>query len=172
MLVFVLGLAGSLGSAALLHALTTRDSGTGTGACALPQGVLSGHPLELLVRIPAHHNRDVAGALVNGSSATTGTRAPTLQCRPLVGIAGRHEEFFGRDLVVVLGVGDSRIEALADDLGNAALREGDDLAGPTVRLATDEVQDLAGLRGRDTHMAGYGPGARAPLVGLEGDGSH
>ena len=84
---------------------------------------------------------------MDGSGTATGTRAPALERRAFVGVAGRHEEFLGRDLVIVLSIGDGRIEALADGLGDAALREGDDLAGPTVGLAADQVQDLTGLRG-------------------------
>ena len=50
-----------------------------------------------------------------------------LQRRALVGEAGRDEEFFGELAVVVLGVGNSRVEHLADVVGDAALGELQDL---------------------------------------------
>ena len=60
----------------------------------------------------------------------------------LVGEAGRHVELLGIELVVVLGVGDRRVQHLADREGGVAL---------------GEAQDVLGL----VHRPGRGPG-RAP----------
>ena len=104
------------------------------------------------VVVAAHDNRDVAGALQDLRGASTCTRAPALQRRALVGVARRHEELFGRNVVVVLGVGHCGIQALADHLGHRSLGEGKDLGRTTVGLAPHEVQHGTGLARRHTDV--------------------
>src|SRR5690606_25456920 len=82
-------------------------------------------------------------------------------------------ELIGGQAVVVLCVGDGRLEALEDHPGDIALGELEDLEGACDLLAPDEVEDLAGLvrRGADVldlcpdtrALVGLGPGHRRPF---------
>ena len=109
----------------------------------------------------AHDDRDVAGALADAGGAAAGTGAPALERGALVGVAGRHVELVGVDLVVLLGVGDGRGEHLADVGGDGALGELEDLVGVVDVQAADEVEDLAGLVGRHAEVARPRRGCRA-----------
>ena len=159
-------LALGLGAAAAQHALAAGLGGAAVGAATGRDGGLGGrHDRQALVGQPAHDDRDVAGALADAGGAAAGPGAPALERRALVGVAGRHEELVGGQAVVVLGVGDGRVEALEDHPGDVALGELEDLEGPGDGLATDEVEDLAGLVGRRADVLDLGADARA-LVGL------
>ena len=68
---------------------------------------LGGH----LGRHGAHDDRDVAHPLADAGGPAPGPGAPALERRALVGVAGRHVEGVGVELVVVLGVGDGRGQA-------------------------------------------------------------
>ena len=87
----------------------------------------------------------MAGALADASGAAPGTGTETLEGRTLIGEAGRDVQLIGRDRVVVLGIGDSRLERLQDGAGDIALGELEDLQGASHGEAADEVEDLAGL---------------------------
>jgi hypothetical protein len=107
----------------------------------------------------------MASALADAHGAPARPRAPTLERGALVSKAGRHEELFGREAGVVLGIGDRRVEALLDDSGDAPLGELEDLAGAPVGLASYEVEHLAGLVGGYASVAHVRTDARA-FVGL------
>jgi hypothetical protein len=53
------------------------------------------------------------------------------------------------------------LEALEEDLGDVPLGELEDLQGGGHPLVPDEVEDLAGLVGRDADVLDLGPGRRA-----------
>src|SRR5690606_33281400 len=124
------------------------------------------HAGDLVGRQAADDDRDVAGALADAGGAAPGPGAPALQGGALVGIARRHVQLVGGDLVVVLGVGDGRVEDLADDVGRVALAEREDLVGLGDGRAADEVEHDPRLVRRQAGVAVLGPGART-LVGLE-----
>src|SRR5690606_12885307 len=128
--------------------LATAAGGTAAGDVL----VLGPLTLEHLGRHRAHDDGDVAGALADAGGASPGTGTPAVQRAALVGVAGRHVEGLGVDLVVVLGVGHRGVEALADDLGRGALGVGEHVAGLGHRLVADEVEHGAGLGGRHAHV--------------------
>ena len=117
----------------------------------------------------AHDDRDVAGALADAGGAATGTGAPALERGALVGVAGRHVELVGVDLVVLLGVGHGGGEHLADVGGDGAVGELEDAVGVVDVEAADEVEHLTGLVGGHAEVAHLGAGA-GPLVGLGAEG--
>jgi hypothetical protein len=92
-------------------------------------------------------------------------RAPTLERGTFVGVARRHEQLFGREPGVVLGIGDRRVETLLDDARDAALGELEDLAGAPVGFAANEIEHLAGLVGGYASVAHMRTDAGA-FVGL------
>ena len=149
------------------HAAATSIRGSRAGATGTPtrRGIAGPDVGELLGRVARDDDGDVAGALADAGGAATSTGAPPLEGGTLVGVARRDVELVGGDLVVVLGVGDRRVEHLADHVGGVALDEREDLVGLTDGLATDEVEDDPRLVGREPGVAVLGPGART-LVGL------
>ncbi len=134
---FTLGLA-----LAGLHPATTA------GALRLRVGGLARAPLlECFVLVARDDHRDVAGALADARAATASTRTPALHRGALVGERTRDEELLFGDVVVVLGVGDGRVEQLHHRLRRATLAEAQRLARVGDVLAHDEAQDLAHLGG-------------------------
>ena len=61
---------------------------------------------------------------------------------------------------LLLALATAEARHLADDAGDVALDELEDLVGVVDVLAADEVEDLAGLVGRDAHVARPGRGCR------------
>ena len=98
--------------------------------------------------VAGHDDGDVAGALADPGGPAAGPGAQALERRALVGVAGRHEQLLGGDRVVVLGVGDGRVQALQDRGGRCRARRTSGSRWPRRRLAADEVEHLAGLVGR------------------------
>jgi len=162
------GLGCLLGHPAALYTPAARlsrlDARTGATPCGRPLA----DGVEFAVGIAVHDDRDVARALADPGSPPTGPGTPTLESRSLVGVAGRHVELLGGYAVVVLGVGNGRVQALGDDRGHGPLGELQDLGGTAIGLAANEVQNLTGLGRRDPDVPGDGPGA-GPLVGLGPD---
>jgi hypothetical protein len=149
------------------HATTTGLGGGGTRAGAGPTGLRLARPevAELRRRVAADDHRDVAGALADAARAAASTGPEALHRGALVGVARRHEELLGRDVVVVLRVGHGRVEALADDDGHGAVGELEHLAGLAVGQVADEVEHLAGLVCRHVRVLDRRTGA-GTLVGL------
>ena len=117
----------------------------------------------------AHDDRDVRRALEDLAGAATGAGLEALLRAGLVGVAGRNKQLFTKQLVVVLGVGDRRIEQLADDGGGVALAE---LEHFTRRLhveAANEIEHDADLAGRAGRVAQDGTRPFA-FVGLGSKG--
>src|SRR5690606_19329388 len=119
--VLVGGLALGLRGAAAQHALAAGLGGAAVGAGAAGGGLARADELEAVLGEPAHDDRDVAGALADARRTTLGPRAPALEGRTLVGVARRDVQLVGDHAVVVLGVGDGRLEALEDHAGDVAL---------------------------------------------------
>ena len=116
---------------------------------------------ELVLGQAAHDDRDVRAALEDLASAAAGTWLEALLRAGLVGVAGRHEQLFAVQLVVVLGVGDGRVEQLADQRGGVALAELEHLACALHVEAADEVEHDADLARRTRRVAQDGTGAFA-----------
>src|SRR5690606_18067165 len=136
-----LRLALGLGRTAAGDALTAGLGGGASAAGATAGGLTGPQGLEVIGREAAHDDGDVAGALADAGGAATGTGTPALERRALVGEAGRDEQLVGRDGVVVLGVGDGRLEALEDRASDVALGQLEDLESPSHGQAPDEVED-------------------------------
>src|SRR5690606_9470343 len=167
----LLGLGRHLLAAAAGHPGPARLTPAAAGrALAGARGAALGlDPLLHLGRHRAHLDGDVAHPLADAGGAPAGPRAPALEGRALVGVAGRDVEGVAVQLVVVLGVGDRRVEAPGDDLGGGALGEPQHVRGLVHRQAPDEVEDLAGLVGGHADVADPGTGG-GPL--LRGGGHH
>src|SRR5206468_2592344 len=90
------------------------------GALRLGVGRLPLTPaVELFILVPRHHHGDVAGALADARTATARPRTPALHGGTLVGERARDEELLFGDVVVVLRVGDGRVEQLHHRLRRA-----------------------------------------------------
>ena len=138
-------LALGLGLAATRNAFTTcfgsSASTRDTTACCFTFTKL----LKIIGRQTAHDDGDVARALTNASGATASTWAPALQRRPFVCETGRDKQFVGGDLVVVLGVGDCRLEALENNASNVTFGQFEHLKCSRYRKSANEIEDLTGL---------------------------
>src|SRR6266536_3563772 len=99
---------------------------------------------------------DVAGALADPVGTTERPRPVALEGRALVHERPRHEQRVGRELVVVLRVGDRRVQHLAHRQRRRARRE--EQAPPRLVdvLAADEVNDPARLERRHPDEPGLG----------------
>ena len=167
MIVVVVVLSGSLrlGSTASSDTITASRRSSLGAPDAATGGCTGLETLKFGVLHPGHDHRDVAGALADTAGATAGTGAETLQCRTLVGVAGDDSELVGDLAVVVLSVGDCRLQNLANGGGDVALHRVKNLESGRHRLVADEVEHDAGLVGRHSCVTVLGPGT-GPLVGL------
>src|SRR5262245_34052064 len=100
-----------------------------------------------------NHDRQVRERLENLARAAAAAGVETLDHQALADMGLRHDEIVDVELVVVLGVGDRRLQALAHVLGNALARElevgerGRDL------LAADQLrQQVELLRAHAQHL--------------------
>src|SRR3954454_17205373 len=96
------------------------------------------------------------GALADPRGAAHGAWPVTLERRPLIGVDVEDAQVFADELVVVLGVGHSRLEQLQPGLGGAARREGEDGASLLDVLAADVVAHEPRLAGGRAHVLGLG----------------
>src|SRR5680860_860076 len=94
----------------------------------------------LLPALFGYHDRDVAGALENAGSPSTGTGAPTLQRGALVCIGFSNHEFFSVECVIVLGVGYRRVQNLAHRIRGSPVSERENVARFFDRKSPDEVE--------------------------------
>src|SRR4051794_20000394 len=99
--------------------------------------------VSLLLR--REQDREVTGALADRRGATHRARPEALERRTFVGVRRLDEEVLAVELMVVLGVCDSRLEHLAPVARHGAGRELEDCAGLLDRLATDVVADKTRL---------------------------
>ena len=147
------------------HALgpaSLRDCGTASRRLLDPAA-----PLELVVVVAGDDDRDVRRALADPEVATAGTRLAPLPRRAFVGVRDGHEELFGGELVVVLGVRDRGLEHLEHVVGRVLLAELQRALGVVDREAADEVEDLTDLVRRHGLVARGGTRVRRV-----DDGSH
>src|SRR5215218_7840832 len=107
------------------------------------------HALELL---RGERDRQVRGPLADARGAAHGAWPVALQRRPLVGIHGGDTQVLAHQLVVVLRVGDRRLEQLGPVLGGGARREGEDGARLRDVLAADVVADQPRLARGGAHV--------------------
>ena len=107
-------------------------------------------------------DREVAGALADRRRATHGARAEALERRTLVGGDRVDAQLVADQLVVVLGVGDGRLEQLLPVLARRARGVCARIARASVDgLAADVVADQARLAGGRADVLGLGADDRA-----------
>src|SRR4051812_32995068 len=95
----------------------------------------------LLLLLRRERDRQVRRALADARGAPHGARAEALEGRALVGVNGQDPQVVAEQLVVVLGVGDRRLEQLAPVLGRRARGVREDGARLRHGLAADVVAD-------------------------------
>ena len=81
---------------------------------------------------------DVARALADAIAAALGARTKALQRGTLLDVDRLDLQLVDVGAVVVLGIGDRRLERLLDDAGGLARREGEDVQ----RLVADQIRGL------------------------------
>src|SRR3954469_11555395 len=110
----------------------------------------------------------VRGPLADARRAPHGTRAEALERRTLVGVHGLDPQLLADELVVVLGVGDRRLQQLQPRLGGAAGREREDRARLDDVLAADVVAHQPRLAGGRAHVLGLGADGESDRDGALG----
>src|SRR3954470_12712170 len=106
-----------------------------------------------LAPLVADGDVDVRGRLADAVAAPLGARREALQRRALLDVDRLDLELVDVGAVVVLGVGDRRLERLLDDPGGALLREVEDVDRLVDLLAADEVGDQPALVGGEANAA-------------------
>src|SRR5882672_9629368 len=87
----------------------------------------------------------MAGLLVDASAATLRTRGKPALRGTLFDVDLGYAQFVDVGAVVVLGIGNGRLERLLDDSGGLLLREGQDVERLVDRLAAHQVRDQPAL---------------------------
>ena len=105
--------------------------------------------LELVGVVAGEDDRHVRGALAHPEVAAAGARLARLARRALVAPDAREVQLVGRELLVVLGVGDGGVEQLQHAVGRVLLAELEHADRVVDRKAAHEVEHLADLVGRD-----------------------
>src|ERR1700734_1735450 len=95
----------------------------------------------------------MAGALANRGRPSLSSRPEALDCGPLVGIRLANEEIVLDQLVIVLGVGHSRLQQLAPVAGHLTRGKGEDSACLVNRLAAQVSTHHARLARRSAYIA-------------------
>src|SRR3954451_20858282 len=108
----------------------------------------------LLLLLRRERDRQVRRALADARGAPHGAWTEPLEGRALVGGDGQDAEVVAQQLVVVVGVGDGRVQELLPLLGDRARRVRQDGARLGNGLAADVVADQAGLAGRRADVLG------------------
>ena len=125
-------------------------------------------PFELVLVVAGDDQREVRRALAHSEVPAASTGLAPLPGRTLVGVRDREEQLVGRQLVVVLGVGDRGVEHLQHVVGRVLLAQLQHAERVVDRQASHEVEDLAHLVGRHVQVAG----ARERVRGVDGDGHY
>src|SRR3954453_24071616 len=124
-------------------------------------------PMEVSLLLRRQSDREVGCALADPRGAPHRPGAIPLERRPLVGVDRGDLQLVADQLVVVLRVGDRRLQELQPRLGGAPRREGQDNPGLLDVPAPDVVTHEARLarRGADvTGLRAYGHGRVAGLA--------
>ena len=116
--VIVGGLGGLTRTAHTLGTAALRDRGAPTARL-----VAAAPLLELVGFVAGEDDRDVRRALAHPEVATACARLPRLAGRALVGPDAREVQLVGRQLAVVLGVGDGRVEQLRASVSAASFSQ-------------------------------------------------
>src|SRR3954468_16935350 len=103
----------------------------------------------------------VRGALADARGAAHGARPVALERWALVSVDAEDAQVLADELVVVLRVGDGRLEQLAPGLRRATRGEREDRARLGDVLAADVIADEPRLAGGRAHVLGLG-GDRQP----------
>src|SRR5579875_574477 len=111
-------------------------------------------------------NRQVAGPLPDPRGATHRARAEALDRRTLVGVRRLDDEVLADELMVVLGVGDRRLEQLAPVTGDRPRRDSEDSSRLLHRLAADVVAHEPRLTRARAHVLRLRAHDRRRLPGL------
>src|SRR5688572_17589827 len=112
-------------------------------------------PTSVLAAV-ADEDRDVAVALDDAVAAALGSGMEPLEARRLADVDDLDLERVDVRVVVVLGVGDRRLEHLADELRALLRREAQRRQGLPDRLAADHVRDETALLRRDARVLELG----------------
>src|SRR5215218_3736642 len=107
----------------------------------------------LVPRSVADRDVDVCRRLADAVAAPLGARREALQRRALLDVDRLDLELVDVGAVVVLGVGDRRLERLLDDPGGALLREVEDVDRLVDLLAAHQVGDEPALVGGQANAA-------------------
>ena len=111
------------------------------------------HGSVLLALSVADRHVDVAGALADAVAAALGAGGEALQRRALLDVDRLDLQFVDVGAVVVLGVGDRRLQRLLDDAGGLLLRERQDVERLVDLLAADQVGHQTALVDRQADAA-------------------
>src|SRR5579875_1542836 len=111
-------------------------------------------------------NREVAGPLPDPGGATHRARPEALDRRTLVGVHRLDDQVLADELVIVLGVGDRRLEQLAPVTGDRPWRDSEDSSGLLDGLAADVVTHEPRLARAGAHVLGLRPHHRSRLARL------
>src|SRR3954469_8180642 len=121
-------------------------------------------PMEVSLLLRRQSDREVGRALADSRRATHRPGAIPLERRPLVGVDRGDLQLVADQLVVVLRVGDCRLQELQPRLGGAARREGQDSPRLLDVLPADVVAHQARLAGGRADVAGLGGDEHGGLV--------
>ena len=114
----------------------------------------------------------MARTLEDGDAPTPGPPTETLLGGAFVGEGADDEELVGRELVVVGGIGDGRVQQLDHRLGRATIAEPQPIASLVDVDAPDEPKDRADLVRRDREVAKHGARLTAFELGGNSHGAH
>src|SRR3954447_15949658 len=121
-------------------------------------------PMEVSLLLRRQSDREVGRALADSRRATHRPGAIPLERRPLVGVDRGDLQLVADQLVVVLRVGDCRLQELQPRLGGAARREGQDSPRLLDVLPADVVAHQPRLAGGRADVAGLGGDEHGGLV--------
>ena len=123
------------------------------GRAAAARLVAAAALLELVGLVAGEDDRHVRRALAHPEVTTAGARLARLAGRAFVAPDARDEQLVGRELLVVLGVRDRRVEQLQHVVGRVLLAELEHADRVVDRQAAHEVEHLADLVRRDRQVA-------------------
>src|SRR5438445_7163391 len=106
----------------------------------------------------AHHDREMAERLDDAGGAAAAAGVEPLHHQALADRGLGHDQAIDVEIVVVLGVGDGRVQSLPDVLGDALLGEGELVDGRRRLLAADGGGHEVELARADADGAQHGLG--------------
>src|SRR3954447_17840372 len=123
-------------------------------------------PMEARLLLRRQNDGEVGRALADARRATHRPGAIPLERGSLVSVDRVDLQLVAHQLVVVLRVGDRRLQELQPRPGGAARREGQDSPRLLDVLAADVIADEARLAGRRADVAGLGSHEHGRLARL------